>query len=94
MRRHFHRCTKLRIIAVDASERLGGRGHGQAILEELWEARRLTPRVDLVECDVLTPGQKRVSTATPRSASRAPGRVFPSADGVVEGRRTTRVSSP
>jgi len=41
----------LRIIALDATDLLGGRGHGKAVLEELCEAKKLTPCVGLVECD-------------------------------------------
>lgn len=59
MRRHFHRCTHLRVISVPASELHGARRGGSVILEELCDARRLTPCVGLVECDILTPRQKQ-----------------------------------
>lgn len=59
MRQHFHRCPNLRIIALDATDLLGGRGHGKAVLEELCEAKKLTPCVGLVECDLLPLAQKR-----------------------------------
>jgi RNA polymerase-binding transcription factor DksA len=59
MRHHFHRCTHLRVLSVPASELHGARRGGGVILEELCDARRLTPCVGLVECDVLTPGQRQ-----------------------------------
>lgn len=59
MRRHFHRCGYLRTIELDAGELSHARKGGKQILEELCEAKRLTPCVGLVECDVLAPGQKR-----------------------------------
>lgn len=59
MRRHFHRCGYLRIIELDAGELSHARKGGKQILEELCEAKRLTPCVGLLECDVLAPGQKR-----------------------------------
>jgi RNA polymerase-binding transcription factor DksA len=59
MRRHFHRCANLRVISVPAQELHGARRGGGVILEELCEAKQLTPCVGLVECDVLTTGQKQ-----------------------------------
>lgn len=59
MRHHFHRCRHLRVVSVPASEQHGGRRGGSAILEELCDARKLTDCVGLVECDILTPGQKQ-----------------------------------
>ena len=59
MRHHFHRCMHLRVISVPASELHGARRGGGVILEELCEARRLTPCVGLAECDILTAGQKQ-----------------------------------
>ena len=69
MRQHFHRCPNLRVVALDVADlpKARGRGHGKAILEELCEAKRLTPCVGLVECDLLPLAQKRellVSRAT------------------------------
>ncbi len=59
MRHHFHRCMNLRVVSVSASDLRGpGRGGG-VILEELCEARKLTPCVGLIECEVLTSGQKQ-----------------------------------
>jgi RNA polymerase-binding transcription factor DksA len=60
MRQHFHRCPNLRVLTVDAKEidaTRGGRGH--VVLDELCAARKLTPCVGLVECDILEPSQKR-----------------------------------
>jgi len=60
MRQHFHRCPNLRVVTVDAEEidaTRGGRGH--VVLDELCAARKLTPCVGLVECDILEPSQKR-----------------------------------
>jgi RNA polymerase-binding transcription factor DksA len=59
MRRHFHRCSQLRLIALDASDLNRARKGGSQILEELCEAKRLAPCVGLAECDVLTAAQKR-----------------------------------
>lgn len=59
MRHHFHRCTHLRTISVAASELHGARRGASVILEELCDARKLTPCVGLAECDVLTAGQKQ-----------------------------------
>ena len=59
MRRHFHRCMHLRVISVPASELHGARHGGGVILEELCDAKRLTPCVGLAECDILTAGQKQ-----------------------------------
>jgi len=59
MRRHFHRCGYLRILALDAADRSQARRGGSAILEELCEAKRLARCVGLAECDVLSPAQKR-----------------------------------
>lgn len=59
MRHHFHRCGHLRIISVPASDLNGGRRGGSVILEELCDARRLTPCLGLADCDILSPAQKR-----------------------------------
>lgn len=59
MRHHFHRCSHLRVLTVEAAERSGNRKGGSEVLEELCEARGLTPCLGLAECDILTPAQKR-----------------------------------
>lgn len=59
MRRHFHRCAHLRVIALDASDLSGVRRGGGPVLEELCDAKRLAPCLGLAECDVLSPKQKR-----------------------------------
>lgn len=59
MRHHFHRCGHLRVISVPAHELHGGRRGGSVILEELCDARRLTPCLGLADCDILSPAQKR-----------------------------------
>ncbi len=59
MRHHFHRCMNLRVITVDASDVSRARKGGSLVLEELCEAKRLAPCVGLLECDVLSPAQKR-----------------------------------
>jgi hypothetical protein len=59
MRHHFHRCTNLRVISVPASELHGDRHGGNIILEELCEARKLTPCVGLAECEILSAGQRQ-----------------------------------
>lgn len=59
MRRHFHRCPNLRVITLDVTDLPRGRGQGKAVLEELCEAKKLTPCVGLVECDLLPLRQKR-----------------------------------
>jgi RNA polymerase-binding transcription factor DksA len=59
MRHHFHRCTHLRVIDVDARDLSQARKGGSVILEELCDAKRLTPCVGLAECDVLSAAQKR-----------------------------------
>jgi RNA polymerase-binding transcription factor DksA len=59
MRHHFHRCTHLRVLEVDASELSQARKGGSRILEELCDAKRLAPCVGLADCDVLSAGQKR-----------------------------------
>jgi RNA polymerase-binding transcription factor DksA len=64
MRHHFHRCTNLRVLSVDASELSGERHGGGVILDELCEARNLARCVGLAECDVLTDAQKRDLLAT------------------------------
>jgi RNA polymerase-binding transcription factor DksA len=46
-------------VTLEASDRSHARRGGAQILEELCEARRLTPCLGLVECDVLSPAQKR-----------------------------------
>lgn len=67
MRHHFHRCPNLRVVTASASELHGRRRGGSVALEELCEAKSLTPCLGLVECDILSPAQKRtllVSRAT------------------------------
>jgi RNA polymerase-binding transcription factor DksA len=59
MRRQFHRCGYLRVLAIDAADRSQARRGGSEILEELCEAKRLARCVGLAECDVLSPAQKR-----------------------------------
>lgn len=59
MRHHFHRCSHLRVIALDAADLSQVRKGGSQILEELCDARRLARCVGLADCDVLTPAQKR-----------------------------------
>jgi len=59
MRQHFHRCQSLRVISVDSSELSGERKGASTVLDELCEVRNLARCVGLVDCDVLTDGQKR-----------------------------------
>ena len=59
MRQQFHRCPELRLVTVEAREIAGVRGRGRSVLDELCAARRLTPCVGLVECEILAPAQKR-----------------------------------
>lgn len=59
MRQHFHRCMNLRVVTVEASEQSGDRHGGSVIVDELCDARKLARCVGLVDCDVLTPAQKR-----------------------------------
>ncbi|HBZ72711.1 MAG TPA: hypothetical protein DEP35_24440 [Deltaproteobacteria bacterium] len=59
MRHHFHRCGNLRVLTLEARDLSHARRGGAQVLEELCEARRLAPCVGLVECDVLSPAQKR-----------------------------------
>lgn len=59
MRHHFHRCAHLRVISVPASKLHGARRGGGVILDELCDAKKLTPCLGLAECDVLTTGQKQ-----------------------------------
>jgi len=59
MRQHFHRCPNLRLVTVDAREVAATRGRGHRVLDELCAAQRLGPCVGLVECEILTPSQKR-----------------------------------
>ena len=59
MRQHFHRCQNLRVVSLDARDTAGDRKGGSAILDELCEAKALARCVGLVECDVLSAGQKR-----------------------------------
>jgi RNA polymerase-binding transcription factor DksA len=59
MRHQYHRCSHLRLIRVDASELSGARKGGSVILEELCDAKRYTPCVGLVECDLLSLGEKQ-----------------------------------
>lgn len=71
MRHHFHRCPNLRVVTADASDLRGGRRHGSVALDELCEAKRLTPCLGLVECDVLAPSQKRTLLVTRATQMRA-----------------------
>ncbi|MCC6641537.1 MAG: TraR/DksA family transcriptional regulator [Deltaproteobacteria bacterium] len=64
MRHHFHRCPNLRVVTADASDLNGARRKGSIALDELCEAKRLTPCHGLVECDVLTAPQKRTLLVT------------------------------
>jgi RNA polymerase-binding transcription factor DksA len=64
MKRHLHHCGYLRVLELDARDISRARKGGRQILEELCEAKRLTPCVGLAECDVLTPLQKRSLLAT------------------------------
>jgi RNA polymerase-binding transcription factor len=59
MRHHFHRCTNLRVVSIPAAEIHGARRGAGIVVEELCEAKRLTPCVGLAECDILTAGQKQ-----------------------------------
>jgi RNA polymerase-binding transcription factor DksA len=59
MRHHFHRCTHLRVIELDARDLSHARKGGSQVLEELCDAKELTPCVGLVDCDVLSAAQKR-----------------------------------
>lgn len=59
MRHHFHRCKSLRVVTIPASELHGARRGGGVVVEELCEAKGLTPCVGLAECDILTAGQKQ-----------------------------------
>lgn len=59
MRQHFHRCSNLRVVSVEASEISGDRHRGSAILDELCAAKKLTRCVGLADCDVLSDGEKR-----------------------------------
>jgi RNA polymerase-binding transcription factor DksA len=59
MRHHFHRCSNLRVVSLEASDVAGNRKGGSAILDELCDARGLRRCVGLAECDVLTDGQRR-----------------------------------
>ena len=64
MRHHFHRCGHLRVIGLEARDVSHARKGGAQILEELCEAKRLTPCVGLADCDILSAGQKRELLAT------------------------------
>ncbi|HEX5065835.1 MAG TPA: TraR/DksA C4-type zinc finger protein [Myxococcota bacterium] len=59
MRNHFHRCGYLRVLDVDVRELSGARKGGRQVLEELCDAKRLAPCLGLVDCDILSPAQKR-----------------------------------
>jgi RNA polymerase-binding transcription factor DksA len=59
MRQHFHRCPNLRLVTIDAREIGATHGRGHRVLDELCAAQRLGPCVGLVECEILTPSQKR-----------------------------------
>ncbi len=59
MRHHFHRCSNLRVISIDASDLAGGRKGGSVIVDELCQAKGLSRCVGLADCDILTPSQRR-----------------------------------
>ncbi len=59
MRQHFHRCSHLRVVSVQAEEVSGNRHRGSMVLDELCDARKLARCVGLAECEVLTPAEKR-----------------------------------
>jgi len=59
MRQHFHRCSNLRVVSIDASDIAADRKGGSAILDELCEAKGLSRCVGLADCDILTDGQRR-----------------------------------
>jgi hypothetical protein len=59
MRHQYHRCSHLRLIRVDVSELSGARKGASVILEELCDARQYTPCVGLVECELLSLGEKQ-----------------------------------
>jgi RNA polymerase-binding transcription factor DksA len=71
MRRHFHRCSHLRVIDIDVSELSGARRGGSQVMEELCEVRHLAPCVGLAECDVLSAAQKRALLAARATHLRA-----------------------
>jgi len=64
MRHHFHRCPNLRVVTADASDLHGARRHGAVALDELCTAKGLAPCLGLVECDILSPAQKRTLLVT------------------------------
>ena len=59
MRQNFHRCSHLRVVLAEAEELSGSRHGGSVVLDELCDARGLARCVGLVECDLLSPAQKR-----------------------------------
>jgi RNA polymerase-binding transcription factor DksA len=59
MRQHFHRCSNLRVVSIQASEISGDRKGGSAILDELCAAKHLARCVGLADCDVLGDAEKR-----------------------------------
>lgn len=59
MRHHFHRCMHLRVLELDIHDLSHARKGGKQVLEELCDAKNLSPCVGLAECDVLSAGQKR-----------------------------------
>jgi RNA polymerase-binding transcription factor DksA len=59
VRQHFHRCLNLRVVSIEGSDLSARRGRGSAILDELCAAKGLARCVGLVDCDLLTYGQKR-----------------------------------
>jgi RNA polymerase-binding transcription factor DksA len=59
MRHHFHRCGHLRVIELDVRDLSHARKGGKQILEELCDAKQLSPCLGLAECDVLNARQKR-----------------------------------
>jgi len=58
MRHHFHQCPDLRLLTAEAGVLFGDRRE-RTILEELCAAKDWSRCVGLVECDVLSPLQKR-----------------------------------
>jgi RNA polymerase-binding transcription factor DksA len=74
MRHQYHRCAHLRLVKLDVSELSGGRKGGSVILEELCDAKHLTPCAGLLECDVLPLGAKQeLLLASARRLRREPG---------------------
>ncbi len=90
MRHHFHRCPNLRVVTADASDLGGGKRHGSVALDELCDAKRLTPCLGLIECDILAPSQKRTLLVTRATQMRTEDGGATTSPG---GRRRRRSSS-